>query len=624
MSATAPDTSRAPADEAVLGKAYDLRLMRQLWRFVRPHWKLAIASLFLIPVTIAFELAQPYIVKLAIVDHIAVGKEDGLGVLALVFVGLVLAQATSAFFEQWAIQLLGQRSMHDLRLAIYDHVLGRRAAFFDRMPVGRLMTRMTNDIESINEMFAAGVVTLFADGIKMIAIAAIMFSLDWELTLLTFTTLPLLVILINYARRAMRTSFRVIRVRLAAMNAFVQEHLLGIKVVQIFRREAPASREYDLINAGHRDAYHESIKADAAMYALVEAIGVLAIALVAWWASRELGASANTIATVGIVVVFIEYINKFFIPVRDLSAKYAVMQGAMAATERIVELLATEEPDAPAPKASAAPAPAAAAPAPAAAAGDALVRFDHVEFAYGEEPVLRGVSIEVPRGKTVAIVGATGSGKSTLIKLLTRLYELDGGAITLGGTDIRDVAPAELRRRVTVVSQDAALFAGTVFDNVALGAVASGRTATRAEVERAVQRVGLDRLLSRRPEGLDAPVGDRGGSFSAGERQLLAFARALVRDPEILVLDEATAHVDPEAEELIERGVDELMRGRTTLVIAHRLSTIRHADQIVVLDRGRVVERGTHDELVAKGGVYAQLERTFHRAGQSHDTSQDN
>ncbi|HUQ07324.1 MAG TPA: ABC transporter ATP-binding protein [Kofleriaceae bacterium] len=599
----AAQPTRAAAGEANLGKAYDMRLMKRLARFVVPHWRLLIVSALLIPLTIALDLAQPYVVKVAIVDHIAMGDTDGLGVLALVFLGLVAAQSASSFFEQWAIQLLGQRSMHDLRLAIYDHVLGRRAAFFDRMPVGRLMTRMTNDIESLNEMFAAGVVTLFADAIKMIAIAAIMFSMDWELTLLTFTTLPLLMILVNYARHAMRTSFRVIRVRLAAMNAFVQEHLLGIKVVQIFRREDAAAAEYDLINAGHRDAYLMSIRADAAMYALVEAIGILAIALVAWWAARDLGASGETIATVGLVVVFIEYINKFFIPVRDLSAKYAVMQGAMAATERIVELLDTAEPDAPQTKLSSRD------------RSDAAVAFDHVEFAYGEEPVLRGVSFEIPRGKTVAIVGATGSGKSTLIKLLTRLYEIGDGAITVGAKDIRSMPPAELRRRVTVVSQDAALFAGSVFDNVALGAVAAGRTASREEVARAVSRVGLDRLLARRPEGLDAPVGDRGSAFSAGERQLLVFARALVRDPEILVLDEATAHVDPEAEELIEQGVDELMRGRTTLVIAHRLSTIRHADQIVVLDRGRVVERGTHDELVAKGGTYAQLERTFHRTG---------
>ena len=645
--ATAATPTPAPPagtpGEAVLGKAYDLKLMRQLWRFVRPHKRLIVLSLFFIPLTLAFELAQPYLLKLAIVDHIAIGQTDGLGLIVVAFLGLIALQGTSSFFEQWAIQLLGQRSMHGLRLAIYDHVLGQRAAFFDRMPVGRLLTRMTNDIESINEMFASGVVTLFADVIKMVAIAAIMFYLDAELTLLTFATFPFLFVLVNYARHAMRTSFRAIRVRLAAMNAFVQEHLSGVKVVQVFRREDAAAREYDLINAGHRDAYLTSIQADAAMYALVEALGVMAIALVAWWAARDLRVDGGTvaavqaalglhvdsstvgtvqtalglhvdgrtIATVGLVVVFIEYINKFFIPIRDLSAKYAVMQGAMAASERIMELLGTREPDAPAPAEAAAPTTA------GPDVSGALVGFRDVHFSYGAEPVLRGVSLEVPQGKTVAIVGATGSGKSTLIKLLTRLYEIGDGVITLGGVDIRALPVTELRRRVTVVSQDVALFAGTVYDNVALGAVAAGRTATREEVASALTRVGFDRLLARHDGGLDAPIGERGSNFSAGERQLLAFARALIRDPEILILDEATAHVDPEAEELIERGVDELMRGRTTLVIAHRLSTIRHADQILVFDRGTVVERGTHDELVARGGVYATLERTFRRAG--HD-----
>ena len=615
-SASGQAASQAPSPpspgrgEAVLGKAYDLRLMRQLWRFVRPHKRLIVVSFLLIPLTLAFELAQPYLLKIAIVDHIATGETDGLGVITLAFLVLIALQGTSSFFEQWAIQLLGQRSMHGMRLAIYDHVLAQRAAFFDRMPVGRLLTRMTNDIESINEMFASGVVTLLADVVKLVAIAVIMFTLDAELTLFTFATFPLLFLLVNYARNAMRTSFRAIRVRLAAMNTFVQEHLSGVKVVQVFRREDAAAREYDVINAGHRDAYLVSIQADAAMYALVEAIGIIAIAGVAWWASRDLGVDATTVATVGLVVVFIEYINKFFVPIRDLSAKYAVMQGAMAATERIVELLETREPDAPAasPRAATAEADAGAAAAP-------LVAFRDVRFSYGAEPVLRGVSLEVPAGKTIAIVGATGSGKSTLIKLLTRLYEVGDGAILLGGTDIRALPVSELRRRVTVVSQDVALFAGSVHDNVALGAVAAGRTASRDEVADALRRVGFDRLLARHPGGLDASIGERGSNFSAGERQLLAFARALIRDPEILILDEATAHVDPEAEELIERGVDELMRGRTTLVIAHRLSTIRHADQILVFDRGTIVERGTHDDLVAKGGVYATLERTFRRAG---------
>jgi ATP-binding cassette, subfamily B, multidrug efflux pump len=615
----AAQAPQAPQAEAVLGKAYDLRLMQVLWRYVRPHARLLFVWAVLLPITIAFELAQPYLLKIAIVDHIAVGNADGLELIALGYVALVLLQASSGFGEQWVLNLLGQRSMHGMRLAIYDHVLRQRAAFFDRMPVGRLLTRMTNDIESINEMFAQGVVTLVADVVKMIAIVAIMLSLDVTMTLMTFATFPILLLLVNYARRAMRTSFREIRVRIAAMNAFVQEHLSGIKVVQLFRREKAAGLEYDEINAAHRDAYLISIRADAAMYAMVEAIGVMAIAAIAWWASQRLDDGGSVIAQVGLVVVFIEYVNKFFLPVRDLSAKYAVMQGAMAATERIVQLLETDEPDCPK---QLPPGPPAAVPDPTVepARPEGLVSFRDVEFGYRQgERVLRGVSFDVPKGATVAVVGATGSGKSTLIKLLTRLYEIDRGAIYVGDQDIRGLAPAELRRRVTVVTQDVMLFGGSVAENVRLGAAQDGVPLDRAGIEQALRRVGADRLLARRAATLDAaldlPIAERGGNFSAGERQLLAFARALARDPEILVLDEATAHVDPEAEELIEKGVEELMRGRTTLVIAHRLSTIRNADQILVMSRGHIVERGTRDQLVAAGGVYATLERTFHRSG---------
>jgi ATP-binding cassette subfamily B protein len=604
-------TPAAPAVQAeqVLGKAYDLRLMRALWRYVRPHARLLLAWCVLLPITIAFELAQPYLLMIAIEEHIAVGNPDGLTLIAAGYVGLVLCQAASGFGEQWVLNLLGQRSMHGLRLSIYDHVLRQRAAFFDRMPVGRLLTRMTNDIESINEMFAQGVVTIVADVVKMTAILAIMLSLDVTLTLMVFITFPLLYVLVEYARRAMRSSFREIRVRVAAMNAFVQEHLSGIRVVQLFRREGAAAREYDGINAAHRDAYLISIRADAAMYALVEAIGVIAIAGIAWWASSRLGGGADVeahVEQVGLVVVFIAYVDKFFLPVRDLSAKYAVMQGAMAATERIVQLLETDEPDCPKVKPEQPRHPTAEHARP-----DGLVSFRDVEFGYREgERVLRGVTLDVPRGATVAVVGATGSGKSTLIKLLTRLYEIDRGAIFVDGRDVREMPPEELRRRVTVVTQDVFLFGGTVADNVRLGA-----DLDRAAIEQALERVGADKILARRdaPDPLAIKITERGANFSAGERQLLAFARAMARDPEILVLDEATAHVDPEAEELIERGVAELMRGRTTLVIAHRLSTIRNADQILVMQRGQVVERGTHDELVAAGGIYAALERTFHR-----------
>jgi ATP-binding cassette subfamily B protein len=518
------------------------------------------------------------------------------------YMGLVVAQGGSSYMETYYLQLAGQRTMHALRSAIFDHVLAQRAAFFDRIPVGRLMTRMTNDIESLNEMFAQGAITLIADVVKMIGIVAIMFWIDPALALITFVTLPFLMILVEYARRLMRASFRQIRVRLAAMNAFAQEHLSGIKVVQLLGRAPIAQQEYNEINAGHRDAYLGQIRADASMYAIVEAIGTVAVAVVIWYAA---GHRASNIEMIGVVVVFIEYINKFFVPVRDLSQKYAVMQGAMAASERIFQLLDTHEYDG-----KDVGAETVASEKATKTADGPAIELANVHFSYGAEPVLRGVDLRVPRETTVAIVGATGSGKSTVIKLLTRLYERDRGAIEIQGEDIRDLPLDELRRRITVVSQDVILFAGSLGDNIALG-----KTYTPEQMEAAMKRVGLDRALARRvtETTLDAPVAERGSNFSAGERQLVAFARALLRDPEILILDEATAHVDPEAEELIERGVAELMKGRTTLVIAHRLSTIRNADLIVVMDKGTVIEQGTHAELVAKGGYYAALERTFRR-----------
>lgn len=536
---------------------------------------------------------------MAIDSYIALHQPEGLETIALLYVLFVGLMALSNFGQLYALQLLGQRSMHTLRQTTYRHVITRRSSFYDRIPVGRLLTRMTNDVERINEMFASGVVTLAADVVKLLAIVAMMLALNVQLTLITFLTLPVLVLLVAWARRIMRTSFREIRVKLAAMNAYVAEHIAGLKVVQLFTRERKSRREYDRLGAEYRDAYLGAIKADASMYALVEAIGVASAALIAWYAGANIGEAG---LTVGLVVAFVEYTNKFFIPVRDLSAKYTVMQAAMAAAERIFALLDTREPDAPAREAP----------------GDSEVPLDpeapalelrDVRFSYREgEEVLRGVSLEVPQGQTVAVVGATGSGKSTLIRLLARLYEPQEGQVLVGGRDVRDWPITELRAALTVISQDVFLFSGTIAENVRLGR----QDASVEDVEAALRRVGADRIVSRRG-GIDMEVSERAANFSAGERQLIAFARALVRDPEILILDEATAHIDPETEAAIEQALETLIEGRTTLVIAHRLSTIRRADQIVVMSRGHIAEIGTRDELLAHGGLYARLEQTFLR-----------
>ncbi len=587
----------ANGGEVVLGKAYDSRLMLRLWRYVRPHWALLTVALFLIPLTVAFEIAQPYLLSLAIDVYIAHHITDGLGSLALLFVSFVLLQAICAYAQLYALQLVGQRSMHTLRMATYRHILTRRLAFFDRVPVGRLLTRMTNDIESINEMFSSGVVTLIADVIRLVAIVAMMFYLNVKLTLITFVTLPALFVLVGYSRKLMRSSYRQIRVKLAAMNSHVQEHLSGIKVVQLFCRERATAKTYETINSEYREAYTGSIRADASMYAIVEAIGICSAAAIAWYSGTAIG---EGIITVGLVVAFIEYVNKFFIPIKDFSSKYAVMQSAMAAAERIVALLDTDEEDAPLKEAS----------DDDIVEGAPAITFTDVQFGYriGEQ-VLKGLSLQVQPGQKVAVVGSTGSGKSTLIKLLARLYEAESGVIALAGRDIRTIPAEEIRKRITVVNQDVFLFGGSIRDNVRLGQ----HEASDEDVDKALAQIGADVVVRSLADGADAHVADRGENLSAGERQLISFARALVRDPEILILDEATAHVDPQTESLIEAGLDTLMEGRTTLVIAHRLSTIRNADKIIVLAHGVVEEEGNYEELLALGGVFAKLERSFSR-----------
>jgi ATP-binding cassette subfamily B protein len=469
---------------------------------------------------------------------------------------------------------------------------------------------MTNDIESLSEMFASGVVSLLGDIVRLGLIIAVMFRTDSRLALFSMGAVPVLAVVAALFRRWVRDAFREIRAKLSRMNGFLQEHLSGIKVVQAFAQQDRVAAAFDLINREYRRANASAIAADAALYSVVEGVGAIAVAALLWHGGARIAAGGLTF---GILVQFIEYMGKFFAPLRDLSAKYTIMQQATAAAERVFALLDTTDLDGGAPDLPAGTRATNDAPAAEETTGRVpAVEFDRVTFGYRpERPILRALSLTIAAGETIAIVGATGAGKSTIIKLLPRLYQPQSGIIRLDGRDIRGLDLPTLRRQIVVVSQDVFLFSGTIGDNIGLGS--SEVDAPR--MWEAARRVGADRIIAARAGGLDAAVAERGANFSAGERQLIAFARALCRDPRLLILDEATASVDPEFERLIESGIGALMRDRTSIVIAHRLSTIRRANRIVVLDHGQIAEEGDHDQLLARGGTYARLYRLQMQAG---------
>jgi ABC-type multidrug transport system fused ATPase/permease subunit len=595
-------------EEEVLGRAYDARHMARLWRWVAPYTGQVIATLALTAPLFVLELAPAWIVKTGLdrVQGRTAAANSGLaalldppaGVDALAWLaGLYLvAMATGAalqFVHAVLMSKTGLAAMRDLRRDVFDHIERLHLGFFDRYPVGRLVTRVTNDVENVSEMFSSGIVALVTDLLKMAGFAAVLFALEPRLAAVTFAVVPLLALCAVVFRARIREAFRQIRVRIARINATIQESVTGMKVVQLFTREERNLADFQAQNAEHRDAWLQSIRYDAALFAVVEIAGGISTAVIVAYGATMVAAGA---VTVGMLYVFIDWMRRFFMPLRDLSAKYSVMQSAMASCERIFQLLDT----APAiqDRASAASGPR------STAQPSGEVVFDQVGFAYqGEDWVLRDLSLRVAPGERVALVGATGAGKTSVIKLLTRLYEPTRGRILLDGVDLREIPQRELRRRIAMVLQDVFLFSGTVASNIALGRP----DVDRAQVERAARAVEAHRFIERLPHGYDTELRERGSDLSGGQRQLLSFARALAHGGDLLVLDEATSSVDPETEMLVQRGLHALLERRTAIVIAHRLSTIQDVDRIHVLHRGRLVESGTHEELLARRGAYWRL-----------------
>jgi ATP-binding cassette, subfamily B, multidrug efflux pump len=586
-----PDAAYDPEAEEQLGRAFDRRLAVRLMEAARPHRGLIGGSLLLFPLVAVVELAQPWLLKVAIDEHILKSDWVGLTRVAGLYVAVLAVLYALRTLEAYLMQLTGQRVIHDLRETIFDHLLRLEARFFDRNPVGRLMTRVLHDVEAVSEAFTSGLFAVVADLVTLTGVVAVMLWIDWRLALVTFSLMPVLLIVATYFRLNARDAYREVRRRLARLNGFLQESLQGMTVVQLFVRERYERERFRRLNAEYRQALFGSTRWEASLYAVVEALGSIALALLIWYGSGRIVAESLTF---GALVAFIQYTSRFFLPIRDLGAKYTVMQWAMASSERIFGLLD---------RAPAIVSPAAPRPRPARSAAPAI-ELDAVWFAYDrDEWVLRDCSFRVAQGERVAIVGATGEGKTTCARLLNRSYDVRQGRVLVDGVDVREWDLASLRRHVGIIFQDSVLFAGTIEENLRLGADGA---VSPADLARAIEtsRAGF---VTDLPRGLGELLGERGANVSHGQRQLLAIARALVYNPAVLVLDEATSSVDPESEALIRQAMTGLLAGRTSITIAHRLSTVHAADRILVLHRGRVHEDGTHTELLRLGGLYARL-----------------
>jgi len=582
-------------EEEALGKAYDARLMRRLIQYLKPYRLHVAGALLVLLLGSWMAIIGPWVTQRVIDEAIPAGDRALLIELITIYGAALVAGFVLEYLRALVTTWLGQSVMYDLRRQIFEKLQRADLRFYDRNPIGRLMTRITNDVETLNTLFSSGLVTVFGDIFTLAFIIGAMLMMNWRLALVSFSILPFVFYAAFLFRSRIRTAYRDIRVRVARINAFLQERITGVRVVQLFNREEADATRLAELNEDHLQAHLRSITYYALFFPVIQFFTALALALILWYGGLRM---MDGFLTVGVIAAFLQYARRFFRPIQDLSEKYNLLQAAMASSERVFQLL-DEEIDIQDPES----------PQVFPASGRGEIVFEDVWFAYGHtedgEPdwILRDVSFTIAPGEKVAIVGHTGAGKTTLINLLMRFYDVQRGRILLDGVPIRNVRLLDLRERVGLVLQDVFLFSQDVAYNVRLGSP----DITEKQITAAAERIGAADFIARLPDGYDQTLGERGSTLSVGERQLVSFARALAFDPQILVLDEATSSVDSEIEEKIEHATDQLLAGRTSLVIAHRLSTIQNADRIIVLHRGEVEEEGTHLQLLAEGGLYARL-----------------
>ncbi len=589
-------------EEEVLGKAYDSRLMKRLLVYLVPYRTTVMFAFFLIVVESALEIAFPLMTMLAVDDYMATGDLNGLLLIAVAYFGLLVVKLGVGFVQTYLLQSTGQKIMFDMRRQIFNHIQTLSTSFFDKNPVGRLITRVTSDVEVLNEMFSAGIVSVFGDILTLTGIMIALLIMNWRLALIVLAVVPLIMVVTAIFRAKARDGYRRVRIAVARISAFLQEHITGMSVIQLYNRERKSGEKFAAINREHLQANLDSVMAYAVFYPAVELLSATAIAMIVWYGGGQV--LADTL-TLGALIAFFQFSERFFRPIRDLSEKYNILQSAMASSERIFNLLDTKPTIVSPAMPRAIPSKGSAPRGTEGSASRGTVEFRNVSFAYNDDDwVLKDVSFEVGSGESVAIVGHTGAGKTTVTNLMTRFYDIQKGQILLDGVDIATIDLDSLRGRFAVVLQDVFMFSGTLGSNIRLG---SGISEER--VLQAVEDVNLGSYVRSLEDGLNHPVNERGTTLSVGQRQLVAFARALAHDPEILILDEATSSVDTETEQQIRKAIDRLMTGRTSIVIAHRLSTIQRCDKIIVMHKGRIREVGTHQELLAERGLYFKLYR---------------